>query len=63
MPLSFTSKVLMKHILNSNHSRGRVVNEELLHTVNDHMHYGRGLQNAQGSRLAFGEARALFKKG
>ena len=63
MPLSFTSKVLRKHILNSSHSTGSVVNEEVLHTVNDHMHYGRGLQNARGLRLTSSKAQARFKKG
>ena len=38
-PIGFTSKVVMRHILNSDHSRGSVVNEEsLCNVVNDHIH-------------------------
>ena len=38
IPLGFTIKVLIRHILDGDHSRGSVVNEGFLHLVNDHIH-------------------------
>ena len=38
IPLGFTSKLLMRHIHDDDHSRGSVVNEQFyLHVLNDHI--------------------------
>ena len=38
MPVGFTNKVLMRHLLNGSYSRGSVVNKGFIHVVNDHIH-------------------------